>query len=181
LIEETSPMNDLPSRLLADSSAFLREYMAKIDASLGHLDDRDVWWRPHETFNSIGNLLLHLDGSTRWWVLGVAGGQPVERDRPSEFAERRHIPVSALLARLHETIDAAVAVIENLEPSTLLEHRRTRAGEDVTVLWAILHAVEHFSMHSGQIILLTKLRTGDDLRLEERVVRLRHDERVTRQ
>ena len=151
--------------LLADARAFLREdYLPKIARCLDALDEEGVWWRAIPDANSIGNLILHLDGSTRMWVLGVAGKRPVVRDRDAEFSERGPLAKSPMLARLRATLAEADEVLGTLDESVLLERRQT-AREEVTVLWAILHAVEHFAMHTGQIILLTKIRTGGALRL----------------
>ena len=153
------------AHFVEEARAFLRdEYLPKIERCLDVLDEGDVWWRADATSNSVGNLLLHLDGSTRTWVLGVAGGRPVTRDREGEFAERGPVPKAVLLDRLQATLAEVDAVLAGLDVAELLE-RRHSPWEDVTVLWAVLHAVEHFAMHTGQIILLTKLRTRRELRL----------------
>ncbi|MEP7064690.1 MAG: DinB family protein [Gemmatimonadota bacterium] len=146
---------------------FLRSnYLTKIERCLDALSEDDVWWRPNNGSNSIGNLTLHLDGSTRAWILGVAGGRRVVRDRDAEFAERGPLAKASLLARLRATVAEADEVLTMLNEATLLERRPSNQGE-VTVLWAVLHAVEHFAMHTGQIIMLTKLRTGSVLRLSD--------------
>lgn len=128
------------------------------------LGENDIWWRVNDASNSIGNLVLHLDGSTRMWILRVAGGRQIVRDRDAEFAERGPMAKSALLARLRSTLAEVDEVLATLNETTLLERRPSTQGE-VTVLWAVLHGVEHFAMHTGQIITLTKLRTGSALRL----------------
>ena len=152
--------------LLTDARTLLRpSYLTKIERCLELLSEDDIWWRPNDASNSIGNLLLHLDGSTRMWILRVAGGRQVVRDRDAEFAERGPIPKSALLARLRATLAEVDEVLATLNEGTLLERRPSTQGE-VTVLWAVLHAVEHFAMHTGQIITLTKLRTGSALTIE---------------
>jgi uncharacterized damage-inducible protein DinB len=151
--------------LLSDARAFLRaDYLPKIERCVDVLGEDDVWWRVNDASNSIGNLILHLDGSTRSWILGVAGGRRVVRDRDEEFAERGPLAKSALLARLRATLAEADEVLALLDEATLLEHRPSSKGE-VTVLWAVLHGVEHFAMHTGQIIVLTKLRTAAALHL----------------
>jgi uncharacterized damage-inducible protein DinB len=153
--------------LLTDARAFLRgDYLPKIERCLDALSEEDVWWRPNSGSNSIGNLILHLDGSTRAWILGVAGGRRVVRDRDAEFAERGPLAKSALLARLRSTLAEVDEVLAVLDEATLLERRPSSKGE-VTVLWAVLHGVEHFAMHTGQIIMLTKLRTAAVLRLAD--------------
>jgi uncharacterized damage-inducible protein DinB len=129
---------------------------------LDALDEENVWWRANPESNSIGNLILHLDGSTRMWVLGVAAGGRVVRDRDAEFSARGPLAKSALLARLRATLAEVDEVLGMLTDEMMLERRPSSKGE-VTVLWAILHAVEHFAMHTGQIILLTKLRTSSVL------------------
>jgi uncharacterized damage-inducible protein DinB len=151
--------------LLADARGFLfADYLPKIVRCLDALDEESVWWRANPESNSIGNLLLHLDGSTRMWVIGVAGGQRVARDRDAEFAERGPLAKSQLLARLRSTLAEVDEVLGLLDEAVLLERRPSSNGE-VTVLWAVLHAIEHFAMHTGQIILITKLRTGSALKL----------------
>jgi uncharacterized damage-inducible protein DinB len=151
--------------LLADARGFLfADYLPKIVRCLDALDEESVWWRANPESNSIGNLLLHLDGSTRMWVIGVAGGQRVVRDRDAEFAERGPLAKSQLLARLRSTLAEVDEVLGLLDEAVLLERRPSSNGE-VTVLWAVLHAIEHFAMHTGQIILITKLRTGSALKL----------------
>ncbi|HEY7860374.1 MAG TPA: DinB family protein [Gemmatimonadaceae bacterium] len=158
-------MTPLADAVLSDARRFLSDdYLPKITRSLDTLSDEDVWWRPNPASNSIGNLILHLDGSTRMWVVGIAGGRPVARDRASEFAERGPIAKDTLLSRLRATLAEADATLAELNGDTLLE-RRKASREEVTVLWAILHAVEHFGMHTGQIILLAKQRSGADLKL----------------
>jgi uncharacterized damage-inducible protein DinB len=151
--------------LLTDARAFLLEdYVPKIARCLDALDEKSVWWRANEASNSIGNLILHLDGSTRQWILGVAGKRRVVRDRDAEFAERTPLSKAALLARLRATLAEVDEVLGVLDESALLERRPTSKGE-VTVLWAVLHAVEHFAMHTGQIMLLTKMHTGAAIQL----------------
>jgi uncharacterized damage-inducible protein DinB len=155
----------LAASLLADAREFLLEdYLPKIARCLDELDEESVWWRANPESNSIGNLILHLDGSTRMWVLGVAGNRSIVRDRAAEFSEQGPIAKSALLARLRSTLAEVAEALGTLDESVLLERRQAQK-EEVTVLWAILHAVEHFAMHTGQIIVLTKIRTGSALHL----------------
>jgi uncharacterized damage-inducible protein DinB len=159
-------MTALAPSLIADVREFFRaDYLPKIERCLDMLSEDDVWWRANDESNSIGNLLLHLDGSTRKWILIVVGGRQIARDRDAEFAERGQIPKSALLARLRSTLTEADGVLATLGEETLLEHRPSSTDEEVMVLWAVLHALEHFAMHTGQIILITKLRTASVVRL----------------
>jgi uncharacterized damage-inducible protein DinB len=159
-------MADVGSQFIAQSRGFLSsDYLPKIERCLEALSDEDVWWRANEGSNSIGNLLLHLDGSTRAWIIGVVGGSHSPRDRQREFGERERIPRLELMSRLRQTMAEADEVLACLDAGALLERRQAR-GDEVTVLLAIYHAVEHFSMHTGQIIMLAKMRS-EGLRLPD--------------
>lgn len=138
------------------------DYLPKLERCLEKLSDADVWWRANDGSNSIGNLLLHLEGNARQWIVCGVGGEPDTRVRQREFDERELLPAAELLSRLKATVAEIDRLLARLDPATLLESRLIQ-GRHVTVLAAIFHVVEHFSMHAGQIILLTKLRTGSDL------------------
>lgn len=158
-------MTTLALALLADAREFfVAEYVPKISNSLDALSEEEVWWRPNDASNSIGNLILHLDGSTRMWVIGVAAGRPTVRDRDAEFAARNSAPKAELLSTLRATLSEVDDTLAKLDETTLLASREWK-GEQVTGLWAVTHAVEHFAMHTGQIIMLAKMRLGKDLHL----------------
>jgi uncharacterized damage-inducible protein DinB len=157
----------MAKQFIADSRAFLTsDYLPKIERCLETLTDEDVWWRSGEGSNSIGNLVLHIEGSTRSWIVNVIGGAQTPRDRQQEFDERKQIPRAELQARLRRTLANADEVLARLDAGALLDHRQAR-GEEVTVLWALYHAVEHFAMHAGQIIMLAKMRTGGSIQFPE--------------
>lgn len=137
------------------------EYVPKIRRCLDRLDRDDVWWTPNEACNSVGNLLLHLAGNTRQWIVSGVGGEEDVRRRAREF-ERGDGDPEELFAHLRETVDEACGVLEELDPGSLGD-ARTIQGQDVTVLEAVCHVVEHFSMHTGQIVHVTKERTGREL------------------
>jgi uncharacterized damage-inducible protein DinB len=141
----------------------LSEYFPRIERCLQELSDEDIWWRAHETNNSVGNLVLHLSGNVRQWIVAGLGGAPDTRNRPQEFAERMPIPKEKLLNKLHATLSEADDVLERFDRSRILEVRHVQKY-DVTCLEAIFHVVEHFSGHVGQIIYITKLRKGIDLK-----------------
>jgi uncharacterized damage-inducible protein DinB len=63
------------------------------------------------------------------------------------------------MATLRRTLAEADEVLARLDAEALLEQRQAR-GQEVTVLLAVYHAVEHFSMHTGQIIMLAKIAVG---------------------
>ena len=144
--------------------AFLStDYLPKIERCLEQLTDEQIWSRPNEASNSIGNLVLHLCGNARQWIVSGLGDNPDRRDRDSEFKQREIIARVELLERLQTTVREVAQVLANLDSNVVLE-RRTIQGKDVEVLEAIFHVTEHFSMHTGQIILLTKMLAQTDMK-----------------
>ncbi|MGI8508583.1 MAG: hypothetical protein ACR2MQ_04595, partial [Gemmatimonadaceae bacterium] len=69
-----------------------------------------------------------------------------------------------LVAIIQSVVGKADEIIGSVDPEALLSRRRIQ-DHDVNVLQAIYHAVEHFGMHTGQIIVLTKMRDERDLNL----------------
>lgn len=139
------------------------DYLPKIERCLEVLNDEQVWWRANETSNSIGNLLLHLSGNARQWIVAGLGGDTDQRERQTEFDERSVLPKAELLETLKGTLGDVDRVLRTFDPALLLTHHQIQ-GDHVTALEAVFHVVEHFSMHTGQIITLTKLLNETDLR-----------------
>jgi uncharacterized damage-inducible protein DinB len=160
-------MNETGQKFIARSRYHLVEdFLPKIERCTALLSDEQIWWRPNAESNSIGNLLLHLSGNARQWIVCGLGDAADQRDRDSEFAQRETITRDELLARIKQTISEVDATLARFDSDQLLEKRRIQ-GLEVTALDAILHVVEHFSMHAGQIIFLTKLLTAADLHFYE--------------
>jgi uncharacterized damage-inducible protein DinB len=153
-----------PSRAFVDQArVFLRdEYLPKIKRCLEPLTDEQIWWRPNEESNSIGNLLLHLCGNARQWICSGLGGQNDSRYRQAEFDQRELIPRAELLENLEATIRDVDRTLAEFDSEKLLDTYVIQSS-DVTALEAIFHVTEHFSMHTGQIILLTKMLTSSSL------------------
>lgn len=144
------------------SAKKLEEYQSRIETCLNLLSEDQVWARGRENENAAGNLVLHLCGNVRQWIVSGAGGLPDARDRDSEFSAKGGIPVGELVVRLRAVVQEAVGVLSRVSAERLQE-RLVIQNYPVTVLEAIYHSVEHFSMHTGQIIFITKLLTGSDL------------------
>lgn len=156
-------MEEIAREFLSSARHYLvGDYLPKIERCLEGLTDEQVWWRPNERSNSVGNLLLHLEGNARQWVLGGVRGDADARARQAEFDARGQASRAELLSRLRATVEEIDAVLEGLPAAALLERRRIQS-HDVTVLGAVFHVVEHFSTHTGQIVLLTKAVTSGDL------------------
>ncbi len=140
----------------------LRQYRDRIGACLERLDDEQMWLRGSANTNAIGNLLLHLSGNVRQWIVSGVGGAPDHRVRDEEFAAAGGMSKAELFDRLNGSVEDACAVIEKLDAAALTG-QRTIQGYQVDVLEAVYHVVEHFAMHAGQIMFATKALTGEDL------------------
>lgn len=157
-------MSEIPGTFIGECRSLLTaDYLPKIERCSEKLSDESVWYRPNPESNSIGNLVLHLSGNIRQWIVCGITGAVSHRDRQQEFDERSMIPRADLLDKLRNSIHEADEVLAKLDPGTLLQRREIQ-GLEVTLFKAILHVVEHFSMHTGQIILLTKMVLSQDLK-----------------
>lgn len=144
------------------SARKLRQLESRIEDCVKGLTEEQIWLRSNQAENAIGNLLLHLAGNVRQWLISAVGGKPDVRVRDREFAARGDISGAELLERLRATVDEAAALLNHL-PQERLTEMVTVQKYHVTVLEAIYHVVEHFSQHTGQIIFAYKLFTGNDL------------------
>jgi len=138
----------------------LEDCLKKIDHCFAQIGDEDVWWRPLESANSIENIVLHLCGNIRQWIMSGIGGAPDVRDRPSEFAARDPIPKAQLLRKLLDTVAEADHVLARFPVDDLLKTRHVQHW-DVTAIAAIFDTVSHFVGHTHQIVYITRLRIGD--------------------
>jgi uncharacterized damage-inducible protein DinB len=154
---------EVSQAFIQQAREFLRdEYLPKIERSLEKLTDEQIWWRSNLESNSIGNLILHLSGNARQWIVCGLGTLPDDRARQAEFDERRTIPRDELLSKLRRTVMAVDETLAGFDPRRLSDRFQIQ-GTEATALEAIFHVTEHFSMHTGQIILLTKMLAEIDL------------------
>ena len=155
---------DLAAEFLSMSRQYLgTEYPTKLRAAVNALPADALWWRANEQSNSVGNLLLHLDGNVRQWIVNGVGATNAasvdlswKRDRSGEFAARSGPDSRELLSRLERTLREADVVLARLTPESLASRCEIQ-GRDTTVFDAIYHVVEHFSLHLGQIIWAAKM------------------------
>lgn len=142
------------------------EYPAKIAEAIRSIPADQLWWRPNPMANSAGNLVLHLAGNVRQWMVSGIGGAPDTRQRDREFASTGGWDAETLLAHLQEAVHAADQVLAHLDPHALDQQRRIQ-GRETTIFSAVYHVVEHFAGHTGQIILLAKQFTPGAVRFYE--------------
>ena len=151
--------------LQASCSHYLEQYADKIRHCVDLLSEDEVWRRPAPGSNSIGNLLLHLTGNLSLWVLDSLGGEHHDRHRSLEFSAERSLPKDELVGRLDEVVARCRAVAERLtesdlaRPLTIQKYPTEGRG-------ALLHAVEHMSYHTGQIVYWTKVLTAGRAEIE---------------
>jgi uncharacterized damage-inducible protein DinB len=143
-------------------SRFEERYLPRIVGCLEQLSDDEIWWRPNEASNSIGNLVLHICGNMRQWIISGLGGALDLRERDKEFAERGPIPGPALREKFQQTVREASSVMARLNPEVLTRPHRIQ-GYDVSGYEAAAHVIEHVAYHTGQIIYVTKLKRARDL------------------
>jgi uncharacterized damage-inducible protein DinB len=143
-----------------------KEYPVKLRHCINALPPGRVWARPNEASNSVGNLLVHLTGNVTEWILGGVGGQTISRYRAGEFAQKEGRDGPALLADLEAILRKADSVLAGLTAKDL-ERSIVIQGRETTVVGAIYHVVEHFAMHTGQIVFLTKIYAPDKIHFYE--------------
>ncbi len=152
----------LADQFLAANRKSLALWHQRIQTCLGRLTPDQIWWRSGDNANAIGNLVLHLCGNVRQWIIAGAGGAPDLRERDAEFNRRESLPTEQLQERLASTVAEADQVLGRLTAGDLIELRHIQVY-DLTVLQAVHDSVQHFALHAGQILYVTKLLTGADL------------------
>ena len=161
-------MQTIPQTFLSYSIHLTESSEKNINACLAQLTDEQILHRNYDCENSIANLLLHLAGNIRQWILHGIDGQPNVRTRDEEFALTLIQSIAEIRAAFAATLVEARAVIAALPESRLLESTDPQPGGgwgSPTALEAIYRVVSHLELHAGQIILLTKQLTRRDLDL----------------
>ena len=143
-------------------SRFEERYLPRIVGCLEQLSDEEIWWRPNAASNSVGNLVLHICGNMRQWIISGLGGAADVRERDKEFSERGPITRAALREKLQRTVSEACDVLARLRPSVLTRQYRIQEF-DVSGYYAAAQVIEHVAYHLGQIIYVTKLKRAKDL------------------
>ena len=150
------------AEFIAFSAEKLAQLGGRIEDCLGRLNYEQVWMRNSGNENAVGNLVLHLCGNVTQWIGTGVAGRPDHRQRDREFAARGDVQPAELAARIHAVVEDAAAAIRALTPQRMAERTEVQKF-NLTVMEAVYHVVEHFSMHTGQILFATKLLTGQDL------------------
>lgn len=138
------------------------ESVPRIKKCLAELSEEDVWYRPNEASNSVGNLVLHLCGNVQQWIVSGLGQAEDIRERDSEFAERGPLPHDHLIHLLETTMEAVSQTLDQTQPRDLLKVYTVQGFEEKGIS-ILVHVVEHFSYHVGQITYFTKWKKAKDM------------------
>ncbi|MEX0290794.1 MAG: DinB family protein [Flavobacteriaceae bacterium] len=152
----------LRSELISNAIYRLDESTRMIEKSLSLLKEEEIWKRPNQSSNSVGNQILHLCGNIGQYVISSLGNSPDIRERDKEFSTVSGLSKDELLKRLKEVVDKAKKIIASSTKESL-EHIREVQGFSLSGVGIVLHAVEHYSYHTGQIAFWTKLLKDEDL------------------
>ena len=151
---------DSASLLIAEIVVRMRLWLHRAEQCLGQLEEAHIWYRPNPSSNAIGNLVLHVVGNLRQWILGGVGNQTDTRDRPAEFAATSGLSKNQLVSLLHEVVEQSCEIIEEMPSNRIAEMKRIQ-GEDVTLGYALVAAVSHLGLHVGQIQYVGKMLLSD--------------------
>jgi uncharacterized damage-inducible protein DinB len=160
------PYDDVGKAFIDKARALFDEYLGKIETCVARLTDEQIWWRPNPESNSIGNLTLHLSGNARQWIICGLGAESDARERQTEFDARGGMSRDELLETIRTTAREVGVLLGSFDLSRLLVQYHIQEY-DASALDAIFHVTEHFAMHTGQIILITKQLTAQDLHFYE--------------
>ena len=141
---------------------FFLESFPRISQCLEMLSEDQIWYTPNKSSNSIGNLVLHLEGNLRQYVLSGLGNQMDQRKRDLEFLSSSRINSAQLQKKLTNLEIAIQPVFDSIEDLDLVK-KVVVQGFDETVLSILIHVTEHLSYHTGQIAMRTKELLDKDL------------------
>lgn len=153
---------DFLEEFISAAINYIDDNTKKLKVSLNKLDEADIWKRPNEHSNSVGNLLLHLSGNIRQWVISSLGNVEDTRQRDTEFSANSGYSKSELTEKLFSTIEEAKEIIKNINVKEILKERKVQ-GYSYSGIHIIIHVTEHYSYHTGQIIFWVKLLKDKDL------------------
>lgn len=131
------------------------ESLPRLRQCLGLLSEEEVWIRYNDRVNSVGNLVLHLCGNARQWLGSGLAGWPDNRNRDAEFDEQGPIPKEALLRLIDQTEAMITEVLQGLRPEQLTQVHQVQVFKE-TGIAILVHVVEHFSYHVGQVTYFVK-------------------------
>ncbi|MDP4263868.1 MAG: DinB family protein [Bacteroidota bacterium] len=155
-------MNNIAREFVEQSISRIEKNTPKIIKCLGELSEEQVWQRPNEASNSAGNILLHLCGNMRQYIISALGNQPDTRERDKEFSTNGGYSKEDLQNKLVSTVSEVKNIISAVDENKLMKVHSVQ-GFNYSGAGIIVHVTEHYSYHTGQVVFWTKLLTGNDL------------------
>lgn len=133
----------------------MEEGQTRIKKCLAQVTESEIWFRPNDQTVSIGNQVLHLCGNVRQWILAGLAGQPDIRERDTEFDINNRCSKAELVAKLDQLMEDVDDFLETVTVEQLLQKRPVQAYND-SGMSILIHVIEHFSYHVGQITYIVK-------------------------
>ncbi len=155
-------MKNIAKEFMEESIFRIEKNTTKIIKCLHVLTEDQIWKRPNEVSNSAGNILLHLCGNTRQYLVSALSDQPDIRERDEEFSAKGGYSKEELQIKLTATVEEATGILQTMDEYRLMKIHSVQ-GFNLSGIAIIVHVTEHYSHHTGQIIFWTKLLTGNDL------------------
>ncbi len=155
-------MPDLVNEFINQSNHRILESLERVKKCFHELGEEEIWHRPNESSNSIGNLILHLSGNIGQYIVSGLGDNPDARNRDAEFSAEGGTTKEELIRLLSDTVAKAAKIIGNQDEKQLVKIRSVQ-GFTLSGIGIIIHVTEHFSYHTGQIAFWTKLLKNKDL------------------
>ncbi len=156
------PENEMLSEFIENAIYRLDENMRMVQISLNGLSEEELWQKPNSASNSVANLILHLCGNITQYAISSLGERPDIRERALEFSVNSGAKKKELLGKLTDTVFHAKSVITHCSSEKLL-HKHEVQGFSYSGIGIIIHVVEHFSYHTGQIAFWVKQLKNKDL------------------
>lgn len=153
---------NLAEEFIAQSIYRMEEKLTHFEKAMAQASEADIWKRPNGSSNTIGNIIIHLCGNITQYIHSSLGEVPDVRERDAEFAADGGKSKEELMAMLRQTVEKANQVMKNMDRSRLLEVRSVQAYE-FSAIGIIIHVVEHFSYHTGQVAFWVKQLKDVDL------------------
>lgn len=133
-----------------------------IGICLNKITEEQLWQKPVETSNSIGNQIVHLLGNITQYVMSGVGDGPDVRKRDLEFSSSKTHSKQELKTKLEALVNRVSELIKIVDAEKWIEMKSVQ-GFEMSRIGCLIHAVEHYSYHTGQIALITKLMVNEDL------------------
>lgn len=138
------------------------ESQERILKCLDLLSEEEIWYRPNENSNSVGNLVLHLCGNVTQWLFTTMGEDLDQRQRQEEFDERGPIARVILKEKIRSLMYRADQILTNLDIEQLTRIYGVQGYKENGIA-ILIHITEHFSYHVGQITYYVKARKNLDV------------------